>query len=245
MDTTSSIILVEPQLGENIGAAARVMANFGLEDLRIVNPRDGWPNLKAEEMAAHGAYVIETARIYDGLEAALSDKHHAFAITARMRDMEKPVYEPQQLSGNDAMNTALVFGAERSGLTNDQVALCDAILTIPVNPACPSLNLAQAVGVVCYAWFQSSYNEQIEESVNPDVKALAQDERQLAPKAELFNWFERLETALDESAFYRVEEKRDHMVRQVRNIFHKAQLTEQEIRILHGILNALKKRQSN
>ena len=161
------VVLVEPQLGENIGAAARAMANFGLSRLRLVAPRQAWPNAKARIMAAGADRILDGAELYDSLEAAIADCTFVVAATARAHDQAKPVVgaaeaaallAPRVAAGELA---ALVFGRERNGLENDEVALADRILTLPVNPAFASLNLAQAVAIVAYEWFKLAKRRQI------------------------------------------------------------------------------------
>src|SRR5438270_3632143 len=159
--TAPAIILSEPQLGENIGACARAMANFGLVDLRLVRPRDGWPNPKAEAMAAQAVSVIQAARIYDSVESAVGDLKVVFATTARDRSMAKSVLTPAEaalrLRGaeGDGMASGVLFGNERAGLTNDEVALADCAITIPTAPGFSSLNLGQAVLLTAYEWFKA------------------------------------------------------------------------------------------
>src|SRR5262249_35741702 len=154
------IILVEPQLGENIGAAARVMANFGLARLRLVSPRDGWPNIQAQRSASGADRILDDARLYDTIAAAIADCTVVLATTARAHDQAKPVLAPDEAARFVAPHVAadetvaVLFGRERYGLENDEVALADRIVTFPVNPAFASLNLAQAVAVVAYEWFK-------------------------------------------------------------------------------------------
>src|SRR5882672_1277962 len=155
-----TIILVEPQLGENIGAAARVMANFGLSRLRLIRPRDGWPNLQAQRSASGADRVLDDAVLFDTLEAAIADCTLVLATTARAHDQAKPVIGPAEAAAFLAPhvaageNVAVLFGRERYGLENDEVALADRIVTFPVNPAFAPLNLAQAVALVAYEWFK-------------------------------------------------------------------------------------------
>ncbi|MBV8242345.1 MAG: RNA methyltransferase, partial [Hyphomicrobiales bacterium] len=154
------IVLVEPQLGENIGATARVMANFALNRLRLVKPRDGWPNIHARRAASGADRILEAAALFDTLEAAIADCTLVLAATARAHDQAKPVIGPDAAAGLLAPHVAagervaVLFGRERYGLENHEVALADRILTFPVNPAFASLNLAQAVAVVAYEWFK-------------------------------------------------------------------------------------------
>src|SRR5215470_8580664 len=182
-----AVILVEPQLGENIGAAARVMANFGLSRLRLVNPRQGWPNSKATMMAAGADRVLDGVELFDTVQAAIADCHFVVATTARAHDQAKPVIAPGQAAramaeqvaaGN---NVAILFGRERNGLENEEVALADAIVTFPVNPAFASLNLAQAVALVSYEWFKRTTDETLPFAMP--------DKSRPAPKQQLLAFF--------------------------------------------------------
>ena len=151
-----AIILVRPQLGENIGTAARAMLNCGLMDLRLVAPRDGWPNVKALNAASGADAVIGQARLFESVADAVADLNSVFASTARGREMVKPVFTPRQAAAKlhpaSATHAGILFGPERSGLSNDDVVLADAIIEVPLNPAFSSLNLAQAVLIICYEW---------------------------------------------------------------------------------------------
>jgi tRNA/rRNA methyltransferase len=231
------IILVEPQLGENIGTAARAMMNCGVGELRVVRPRDGWPNPKALSAASGADEVIQNARLFDSTAAALADLHRVYATTARHRGMIKPVVTPRQ--GALEMRAAaargerigVLFGPERTGLVNDDVPLADTILQVPLNPAYSSLNLAQAVLIVGYEWFQAA--------VDAPARELVTNETRPATKAELLNFFAHLEKELDDCGFLRHADKRPVMIRNIRNLFQRADLTEQEIRTLHGIVKEL------
>lgn len=236
-----AVVLVAPQMGENIGAAARSMLNFGLTDLRIVNPRDGWPNPKAVDMSKGAKEVIKNAQVFDTLEEALHDVQCVYASTARIRDMVKPMLSPrkcaeklQQAYGRGE-KTALLFGPERMGLNNDDIALSDAIVVVPVSELYPSLNLAQAVAVLCYEWFCMA-NDTVEESVDLG-------DSRVANRKEVADMFEHLEFELDASDFFRVAEKRPKMIRNIRNIFVRAGLTDQDVRTLRGIIRSLAKKQ--
>lgn len=232
-----AVILVEPQLGENIGTAARAMANCGLSELRLVRPRDGWPNAKALSAASGADDVIQNARLFDSTAAAIADLTRVYATTARHRGMIKPVVTPRQAAHEIRAVAArgdrvgVLFGPERTGLVNDDIPLADTILQVPLNPAYASLNLAQAVLIVGYEWFQSG--------VNAPARELVTNETRPATKAELLNFFAHLEKELDDCGFLRHEDKRPSMVRNIRNIFQRAELTEQEIRTLHGIVKEL------
>ena len=231
------VILVETQLGQNIGAAARAMANFGLSELRLVNPRCGWPSRDAAIMAAGADRVLEAARLYATLAEAIADCHFVIAATARSHDQAKPV------SGADeaarlavphiaaGAKVALVFGRERNGLENDEVGLADMILTLPVNPAFASLNLAQAVVIAGYEWFKLR-----SEGALPFV---APEKSPPAPKEQLLAFFADLERELERIEYFRPHEKRGTMTVNMRNIFTRMQPTQQDIRTLHGIVMAL------
>jgi tRNA/rRNA methyltransferase len=232
-----AIILVDPQLGENIGAAARAMLNCGLTELRLVRPRDGWPNEKALANASGADAVIEGARLFDSTEAAIADLTRVYATTARPRDMVKVVETPRfaaaeiraRLAAGDRIG--ILFGPERTGLVNDDIALADALICVPLNPAFSSLNLGQAVLLVGYEWFQSA-------DATP-ARQLVTNATRPAVKEELLNFFAHLERELDESGFLRNVEKRPSMVRNIRSMFDRAELTEQEIQTLHGIVKEL------
>jgi tRNA/rRNA methyltransferase len=231
------VVLVEPQLGENIGAAARAMANFGLSKLRLVKPLQGWPNERAKVMAAGADRVLDGAALYETLGDAIADCSYVLATTARNHDQAKPVLSAQQaaqalapkVAGGET--TAIVFGRERIGLENHEVARADAIVTLPVNPAFASLNLAQAVVVVAYEWFKLASGGAL-----PFV---APDKSPAAPKQQLDAFFVDLERELDAIEFYRPHEKRGTMSVNLRNIFNRMTPTEQDIRTLHGIVMAL------
>ncbi len=231
------VVLVEPQLGENIGAAARAMANFGLSKLRLVKPLQGWPNEKAKVMAAGADRVLDAAVVYDTFAEAIGDCTYVLATTARNHDQAKPVLGAAEamavlapkVGGGETV--AIVFGRERIGLENHEVARADAIVTLPVNPAFASLNLAQAVVIVAYEWLKLASGEELPFS--------APDKSPPAPKQQLDAFFSDLETELDRIEFYRPHEKRGTMSTNLRNIFNRMTPTEQDIRTLHGIVMAL------
>ena len=231
------VVLVEPQLGENIGAAARAMANFGLSKLRLVKPLQGWPNEKARVMAAGADRVLDAAVVYDTLAEAIGDCTYVLATTARNHDQAKPVLGAAEamaalapkVGGGETV--AIIFGRERIGLENHEVARADAIVTLPVNPAFASLNLAQAVVIVAYEWLNLASGEELPFS--------APDKSPPAPKQQLDAFFSDLETELDRIEFYRPHEKRGTMSTNLRNIFNRMRPTEQDIRTLHGIVMAL------
>jgi tRNA/rRNA methyltransferase len=231
------IILVEPQLGENIGAAARVMANFGLRRLRLVKPRDGWPNMQARRAASGADRVLEEAELYDTLDAAIADCTLVLATTARAHDQAKPVIGSQAAASLLAPrvaageSVAVMFGRERYGLENDEVALADRIVTFPVNPAFASLNLAQAVAVIAYEWFKLACGGTLPFAM-PQKSSPAGKEQVQA-------FFAHLERQLDAIEYFRPLEKRATMLVNLRNIFARMQPTQQDIQTLHGIVVAL------
>lgn len=249
-----AIILVEPQMGENIGAAARAMANFGLSELRLVAPRDGWPNPVARTNASGANGIIEGALLFCSVEEAIADLSFVLATTARRRDMTKPVLAPEMAAIqirdrlDEGIRSGILFGPERTGLESDHVALCDAIVMAPVNPAFASLNLAQAVLLLAYEWYKLVGHSNLgrETAVDPAAReGLQQRRSRMATKAELAHFYERLETALDETGFLKPAERRPIMVRNLRNIFARSSLTEQEVRTLHGVVSALTRRHSD
>jgi tRNA/rRNA methyltransferase len=230
------VILVHPQLGENIGTAARAMLNCGLTDLRLVKPRDGWPSEKARSAASGADLVLDGAQLHDTVEASIRDLQHVYATTARDRDMVNRVVTPRQAAAEmraamgQGRACGILFGPERSGLVNDHVSLADTVISVPLNPAFSSLNLAQAVLLVGYEWFISG------DATPPSELAVGDS----APgsKADLLELFAHLEEELDRNGFLRNTDKRPSMVRNLRNIFQRAACTEQELRTLHGVVTA-------
>lgn len=236
------IILVEPQLGENIGTAARAMANFGLSEMRIVNPRDGWPSEKAKSASAKADHVIDNAKVFATLEEALVGLNRVFATTARSRDMFVPVRGPEE-----AMQIAkahididqqcgILFGRERTGLKNEEVALADEIVTFPVNPAFASLNIAQAVLLMSYEWMRASNGAGSLQFTAPEDPP--------ATKEDLIGLFAHLEGALESASFFRPPEKKDHMVSSLRALFQKGGYSHRDVTILRGVVGALEGRRT-
>jgi tRNA/rRNA methyltransferase len=231
-----AIILVEPQLGENIGTAARAMMNCGLDDLRLVRPRDGWPNDRAVAAASGADVVLDKARLYPSVAAAIGDLVHVYASTARDRYMVKRELTPrraaEEMHGFLAAGEAcgVLFGPERTGLVNDDIALADTVVTVPLNPAFSSLNLAQAVLLIGYEWFTAR--------TAPPSEVMHRGHSRAANKEELLRFFDHFEEALVESGFLRHADKRPSMTRNLRNLFQRAQCTEQELRTLHGVITA-------
>ena len=234
-----AVILVRPQLAVNIGMCARAMANFGLDDLRLVNPREGWPRTGALRKGAYAAaagavHLLEQAKLCDSVEAAVADLNCVFATTARERGQAKRILTPAEAMPEVAARTAageklgVLFGPERTGLDNDEIALADAIITFPVNPAYASLNLAQAVLLVGYEWMRAA---------NGTGVPFALPERSPpAPRDMVLSFFEYLEAELDRAGFFRPVGKLPVMRRNLRNIFHRVQLTEQDVRTLRGMI---------
>ena len=231
------VVLVEPQLGENIGAAARAMANFGLWQLRLVRPRHGWPNDKARMMATGAGDLLDRATLYASVAEAIGDCSFAIATTARAHDQAKPVVGPAEAASLMAPriaageNVAILFGRERNGLENDEVALADVILTLPVNPAFASLNLAQAVVIVAYEWFKLA---------GGGTLPFAMPQKSVpAGKQQLLAFFEAIERELERVEFFRPPDKRETMQINLRNIFARMQPTQQDIQTLHGLIMAI------
>jgi tRNA/rRNA methyltransferase len=242
------VVLVNPQLGENIGMAARAMANFGLADLRLVNPREGWDLERAVSAAAGAKEAVERATVHDSLEAALSEFQYVYATTARPRDMTKDVMTPEQ-AGADmhariarGEKVAILFGRERWGLSNEEISLADMIISAPVNPAYASLNIAQAVLLVGYEWFKPiapSLGQETAELKAHTGPGLKMTDTRPATKDELFGFYGQLEDELVTAGFFKTQEKRPAMMRNIRNIFARSQLSEQEVRSLRGMISSL------
>ena len=228
------IVLVRPQLGENIGKAARAMLNFGLTELRIVDPRDGWPNPMAGPAAAGANVVLERAQVFETLAEAVADCPHVYATTVRKRGVTKPVVTPEQAAQaihRDTGRSALVFGPERSGLETGDVALARAILTVPINPEFASLNLAQAVILCAYEWSKmATLSQPTLEELHPP-----------APQDELEGLIGHLETMLEPTAFFRPLTRANSTRLTLRTILTKPGWSHLEVRTLRGVLSALQK----
>ncbi len=232
-----AVILVNPQLGQNIGTAARAMWNCGLTDLRLVAPREGWPNDWAVKAASGADRVIDDARVFATTAEAIADLNHVYAASARPRDMIQEVLTPRAAAREmrrqveEGGRLGVLFGPERSGLTNDDMVLAGRMIAAPLNPAYSSLNLAQAVLLMAYEWYQ-------EGSETPE-RQVVEGATGPASKADMMGLFEHLETELDACGFLRVPEKRPSMVRNIRTVFQRAGLMEQEVRMLRGIITCL------
>ena len=241
-------VLVNPQLGENIGTAARAMANFGLHELRLMDPRDGWPNEKALTSSSGANCIIENATVHETLDDCLKDVNYVYATTARPRGMIKEVITPEQ-AGHDMRQriargekVAILFGRERTGLSNDEISLADVIVTAPVNPAFASINIAQAVLLMGYEWYKglaTTLGETTPQLPALDGPGLVMPDTRPATKEELYGLFDHLERELDTAGFFKTEDKKPGMMRNIRNLFARAALTEQEVRSLRGIVSSL------
>lgn len=233
-----AIILVSPQMGENIGATARAMKNFGLLDLRIISPRDGWPNEKAESMSVGAIDLIKNAKIYDSVNAGIEDLEYVYAATATPRDMNKQYVLSRdvcvEIANANYKKIGIMFGPENSGLNNNDIALANKILTIDTNINFSSLNIAHAVAVICYELFQNK------DQLRNDL----QNNQNLATKAELEYFYNHLFTELDSRDFFRSTEKKEKMAFKIRNIFAKIDdLSQTELQTLRGIVNVLSKKE--
>ncbi len=234
-----AVILSHPQLGENIGAAARAMKNFGLADLRLVAPRDGWPNEKALVMAAGASDIVEQARLFADVKDAIADLQVVYATTARDRGATKEVITPAEAgqrlraTARRAERIGLLFGNERAGLDNDEISLADAVITIPTAEFA-SLNLGQAVLLLCYEWFRAGDS-------TPPARIEHGPVHRKPTREEMLQLFEHLENELTVSGFLYPPDKRGGMVRAMRATLHRARLTYQEVQTLRGMIVALVK----
>ena len=238
MDECPVVILARPQMAENIGATARAMMNCGLRDLRIVNPRDGWPNAVALPMAAGGKSIIETAQVFDSLAEAAHDISFMVAATARQRDMPIRASEPRAIVDELVQKAkkgrvALLFGPEASGLDNNEVVLADVAVSAALNPDYPSLNLAQAVLLLAWEWRVTALSDLGSASQSDDF------DEDLAPIKERDYFFQRLENALDDSGFFSSADMAPAVKRNIRALINRAAPSRQEISTLHGIVQAL------
>ena len=235
-----SIILVKPQMGENIGSAARAMLNFGLENMRVVAARDGWPSQSAVATASGAGRVLDQARHFSSFHDAVGDCHFVFATTARGRDLTKPVYDPKKAMKiafekiSDGQNVGIIFGPERAGLENTEVVRSNALITVPVNPNFSSINLAQTVLLLSYEWFLAAdiYEENFSNTRKTSV----------APILEIEKLSEQYENELEKIGFFFPEEKATSMKSTLRNIWSRLPLTVSDVRAFHGILRHLLKK---
>ena len=242
MSTAPIILLVEPQLVENIGMTARAMMNCGLTELRIVDPRDPWPlhdELQQRMMAASSGAdeILRNTKMFATLPEAIADLNYIYATTARTHDMTNRIMTPRAAIPDmgrrikEGQKVAVMFGKERTGLVNDQIVLANAKITIPLNPEFTSLNLAQAVLLIGYEWYQS------QDQTPADYVHMGNTRP--ASREEYLNFYQRLESELEECGFFVAEDMRPSMTRSLQNMLQRAEMTEQEIRTWHGVLKAL------
>lgn len=231
------MILVRPQMGENIGAAARAMWNFGLDRMRITSPRDGWPNQKAIAMASGAGRLLDEAQLFESTADAIGDCTYVFATTARQRDMTKPVFSPEGAMKLAADKIAvgekvgILFGPERAGLENDDIVRANAIITVPVNPEFPSLNLAQCVLLTGYEW-----RRQTTEVVH-ETTELAGSEWATGDDIERLG--DHYDQRLEDAGFFYPEAKADGMKRNLRNLWSRMPLTRADVQMLHGMMRQM------
>ncbi|MBU2993347.1 RNA methyltransferase [Octadecabacter sp. 1_MG-2023] len=232
-----SFVLIRPQMGENIGAAARAMWNFGLDRMRIVAPRDGWPNPAADALASGAGRLLDEAEVAPDVASGIADRTYVYATTARPRELTKPVFSPEAAMKDAAdriargEKVAVMFGPERSGMENADIAHANAIITVPVNPEFPSLNLAQCVLLVGYEWRRASeaivdvvlQGQTIETADQRDIEALAR----------------HYEDRLEEAGFFYPDHKAENMKVNLRNLWSRMPLTRADAQMLHGVLRQL------
>lgn len=236
---TPAIILVEPQLGWNIGSVARAMLNFGLKDLRLVSPRDGWPNPDAEVTAAGARDVLDNVKVFPSFQDAMADLEYVIAASARRHHMVKEVYSPDAAAkelttmGMSGHKIGIAFGNESSGLTSDDISLVNAVMTYDTNPNFSSMNLAHAVMLMAYEWHYNSKESK-------DDSHLRMRKAEFATKQEVNGFLTHMEEELDSVGFLTPKEKRPGMVRNIRSIFERIDLTKQEVRTLRGIVRYLR-----
>jgi tRNA/rRNA methyltransferase len=231
------VVLVRPQLGENVGTSARAMFNFGLRDLRLVRPQCGWPNVKALQAASGATEVLNRLQVCERVEDAVSDLHRLYATTARARDLPKPVVTAAQaarearvaLAGGERVG--ILFGPERTGLSNDDLIYADAVVSVPINPEFFSLNLAQAVLLLAYEWFQAATAVPARQEMEPAGRA--------ATKGELDQLLEHLIAELDAVNFFRTADRRASMSRALKLIFARAELREPDVHLLRGVIKEI------
>ena len=226
------VVLVRPQLGQNIGKAARAMLNFGLTEMRLVAPRDGWPNPDAGPSASGADAVLEQAQLFDSVAAAIADCNQIFASTVRRRDLVMPVLDPEQMADRIAASsrrTAILFGPERSGLETEEVALANAIVTVPINPKFGSLNLAQAVILLAYEWSRRS------DLAQPPAKPLEEP----APQGELEGMITQLDAELEAKGYFHPPSRTQATRNTIRTIFTKTGWSSREVKAVRGIIRAL------
>ena len=239
-DSAPSVVLVEPQLGENIGAAARAMRNFGLSRLVLVNPRDGWPNPSAIAMASGAGSILDAASDFPDIDSALAGAHFVLATTARPRELSKPVHMPERAMQEArtriaaGQRVAVLFGPERSGLSNQDISIANAIIEVPTDPSFKSLNVAQCVLLIAYEWRRSGLRVEVPDSVPGGDSEPAT----LHEKLVLFN---QHVNDLSASGYFWPETKATSMKMSLRNLFLRHEFSKAEVRTLHGIRNSLRR----
>jgi tRNA/rRNA methyltransferase len=232
-----AMILVRPQMGENVGAAARAMLNFGLAQMRVVAPRDGWPNPRAVAMASGAGRVLDQAALFPDVKAAIADCDYVFATTARGRELVKPVVTPERAMEQaramaaQGKRVGVLFGPERAGLENDDVVLANAIVTVPVNPDFPSLNLGQCVLLMGYEWRRQTV------AVPPEVMGLARTD--FATAVEIARLADHYEERLGDASFFYPDDKAPAMKANLRNMWSRLNLTKAEVQTFHGMLRQI------
>ena len=230
------VVLVRPQLGENVGTTARAMLNFGLTELRLVEPKCGWPSVKALQAASGATAILNDLRTFDRVEDAIADLELLFATTARPRDLQKRAVTAAEAAREataalaEGQKVGVLFGPERTGLSNDDLILADAVLSVPLNPAFTSLNLAQAVLLVAYEWFQAGFTAPLRQRPAATRRAT---------KAELDQLVEHLARELDAAGFFRTPDRRLSMVRTLKVIVERADLHEADVHLLRGVIKSL------
>lgn len=235
--TQPVFVLTRPQMGENIGAAARAMLNFELDQMRIVDPRDGWPNSRAVAMASGAGRVLDQAQIFDDFPGAIADRHFVMATTARARGLTKPVLAPEEAMRlaaekiSDGQRVAVVFGPERAGLENEDIARANAIINVPVNADYASLNLAQSVLLLGYEW--------IRQKGGYDLARTDLAKTHWADTIEVTKLGDHYEAQLEEAGFFFPEEKAAGMKVNLRNLWSRMPMTQADIQVFHGIMRQM------
>tara|TARA_Y100000590_G_scaffold470471_1_gene665442 strand:+ start:918 stop:1715 length:798 start_codon:yes stop_codon:yes gene_type:complete len=243
------IILVNPQLGSNIGSVARVMANFAIYKLRLVNPRIGWSNSETYSSASGASALIDHAGVFENIEQAITGLDQVYATTARRRDVIKEVLSPRSAAQeikekiNSGLKIGILFGGEKSGLSNEEIAFADKLISAPINPDFASLNLAQAVSIISYEFFLTNDRKTLGRVTQSDkgrTEGLASDKTTYANKEEYIHLMKTIESVLDERGFFDLAEKKEIMVNNIRSMFLRQNLTQKDIKILFGIFKNFK-----
>ena len=231
-----AFVLIRPQMGENIGAAARAMLNFGLDRMRITSPRDGWPTQKAVAMASGAGRVLDDAQLFDSTADAIGDCVYVYATTARPRELTKPVFSPEAAMQDAAQRSAqgqkvaVMFGPERAGMENDDISRANAKVTVPVNPEFPSLNLAQCVLLMGYEWRRAT------EEIVPQTVSMEGD---WAEQIEIEKLADHYETRMQDAGFFYPEAKAANMKITLRNLWSRMPMTRADVQMLHGVLRQM------